>query len=937
VRANLRRQAALLQRDALGDMAAARQSLELLLEDGDDADALRILADDADERTDHEAAVGYVLRLAACLTEQLQKAESMARAARTLADGVGDRKRAIECYEKLLSDVDPKNIVALQQIAELHEVEGNAAGTAEALERQLKITESRDDRLALANRLAELYEGPLDDPKLAVRALDEVRALDAEDFGAIQRLCELCERLEDWGRVAEHMQALIEVEGDEAELSRMTRRLAEILHEKLGRGDEALAALMAVADGGDPDCRQEYVKLGDALGWKGIVATKLVEWFIEARPGEERTEALRGAFDRFLEVGRDADAANVAKELIRTKAADPEISTKLEEIAVKLQDLDALGVAHDLLVRDLTGPARADEMVRQAEVMLKAGVDPQEAAQHGEQGLTSMSPADVEPLLQRLAGLVGAPGHVVDLYERQITRCKNPSDRLNALARAAQVAAREGALERARSFYDIALGGGVQQETLSVLEDSAREGDEASGTDQLRRTLAHALAAGGQGSRDGGRTRAAMLGRAGQLAFRELKDVEQALTWLGDAIVTHVDDERLDELLELAAELGDYKRADGVLSRALEEVFDGPLVRKLLARRADLRRTRLADTPGAAADMKRLHDLSPSDTAVMDELAELYTELQDWRGMVQLYEDQILRGKDPSARAEVARKVARLWEERLDDPREAADAWRRVLRMKSGDPEAAEGLERAKKNMLRRPDEPALKPEPVAAPAAPEPAPEPTPAPEPEPAEASAPAEPAEAEPAEPAAPADSEASEPPAEPAADPAADSAASPEHAAASDEAEPEPAPVAEAPIEQEAPPVLASAEDDDSDDGTEGIPVQVDPEAPGAADAEPAPEPAPEPLAVAEPASAPSQPPPPSRPPPIPSRPPPPPPVRSRPAGAPPPPVAGAGPTPSRRPPPPPPRKGSMSRPPLPPPLPRPGATVSERPVEEEEES
>ena len=70
--------------------------------------------------------------------------------------------------------------------------------------------------------------------------------------------------------------------------------------------------------------------------------------------------------------------------------------------------------------------------------------------------------------------------------------------------------------------------------------------------------------------------------------------------------------------------------------------------------------------------------------------------------MVQLLEDQILRGKDPALRTDLARKVARLWEEKLADAREAADAWRRVLRMKSGDPEATEGLDRAKSNMLNR-------------------------------------------------------------------------------------------------------------------------------------------------------------------------------------------------------------------------------------------
>src|SRR5690606_28133643 len=52
-----------------------------------------------------------------------------------------------------------------------------------------------------------------------------------------------------------------------------------------------------------------------------------------------------------------------------------------------------------------------------------------------------------------------------------------------------------------------------------------------------------------------------------------------------------------------------------------------------------------------------------------------------------------------------ARKVARVWEEQLADAREAADAWRRVLRMKAGDAEAQAGLERAKSQQLKKPDQ----------------------------------------------------------------------------------------------------------------------------------------------------------------------------------------------------------------------------------------
>jgi hypothetical protein len=558
----------------------------------------------------------------------------------------------------------------------------------------------QQDRLDIARRLAGLYEGPLDNPEGAIRALDIVRALDTEDFEATARLEVLCEKVGDWQRVASLLASLIEIEGDEDELSQLTRKLAEILSSKLDRGDEALAALEGPADNGDEPCRDAYVELADRLGWKGIVASKLVEWHGESLPTPARNEALRDAFQRFLSVERFEEAAKVATELARSKGADHELAQKLEEIALRLKDLEAMGVAHDLLARELSGAERAEELVRQAEIMVQAGVDPIEAQQHGETGLSSVPPAQVEPLLARLAALVDSAGPIIDVYERQIGRCKAPADKLGALARAAQVSGEHGALDRAKSFYELAIPTGTPEETLLLLELSANQGDREQEGTSLRRTLAEALSGGGQSARDGGRTRGFLLRRAAQIAQRDLDDNDKACEWLGDALIAHVDTESLDALEDLAREIGDLKRAEATLGRALAEVFDGPLVRQLLARRVKIRRDDLGDKQGAADDLKKLHDLSPADIGVMDELSLLLTELGDFRGMVHVLEDQILRHKDPAARAELARKVARLWEERLKDPREAADAWRRVLRMKAGDADAQAGLERAKTAML---------------------------------------------------------------------------------------------------------------------------------------------------------------------------------------------------------------------------------------------
>jgi tetratricopeptide (TPR) repeat protein len=495
------------------------------------------------------------------------------------------------------------------------------------------------------------------------------------------------------------------VEADETETSVLTRKLSDILAAKLERGDEALAVLTELADRGDEDIRAAYVELGDRLGWRGIVATKLVEWWFEVEPSARRTEKLRGAFERFVEVGRDEDAVRVACEVVRSKGADRALAQQLEELSIKTRDLDALSMAHDLLVRESTGMDRAQELVRQAETRLTAGAERLEAVQHGEAGLPGVPPDDVDPLLERLAVIAQEPGDIVDLYERQISRCRAPVDRVRALARAARVAAAKAQLERARAFFDLALSGSPTDEMLVTLEESARAGDEETGGDSLRRTLSVAMAGGGQGARDGGRTRGALMLRAAFMAHRELRDVDQALVWLGDSLIAHVETGTLDALEELALEIGAPARAEETLTRALGEVFDGPLVRQLLGRRAKLRRERLDDKPGAAADLKKLHELTPGDQAVNDELVALLTELGDYRAMVTLFEDLILRGKDIHARAELARKVAGMWERELADPREAADAWRRVLRMKTGDPEAIAGLERAKANMLRKPAE----------------------------------------------------------------------------------------------------------------------------------------------------------------------------------------------------------------------------------------
>ncbi len=367
-----RKQVAGIYATELGDKDSARATWQKVLEDGDDKETLDRLVDDSVEREDYVEASTLLRRLEETATEPAERARIALREAELLAENVGDVDSAITRYERIVAELDPTCRLALQAIADLQEARDNQGAAAEALEKELKLVSDPADRGQIAGRLARLYE-QLSDPKSAVRALEVVCKADPDDFDSLARLSVLCEETEQWDRVAELLAQRIEVEADDAEMRALTLKLSSILAEKLNRGDEGLAALTELADQGDEAVRAAYVALGDKLGWSGIVATKLVEWWSGAKPDPQRTGHLRGAFDRFAEVGRDEDAVRVACEVVRSKGADRALAERLEELSIKTKNLDALSIAHDLIARELTGLDRARELVRQAEGRANAG------------------------------------------------------------------------------------------------------------------------------------------------------------------------------------------------------------------------------------------------------------------------------------------------------------------------------------------------------------------------------------------------------------------------------------------------------------------------------------------------------------------------------------------------------------------------------------
>ncbi|MCH2111134.1 MAG: hypothetical protein MK135_17580, partial [Polyangiaceae bacterium] len=415
-RVSLRKKAANLQKQELGDDEGYRQAMLQVLDDGDDREALSGLAEDAIAQSDPIGATNYLTRLVPLL-EGRDAANVQAHLGELLVE-CGDPAGALEALQSAAKLGTDRDIIG--QLAALEKDHGDPEQAATYYE-QLGERLEGEEKVNLLSTAAKLWRDA-GNAERAIHALESVFSLDPEDFDALAQLRDYAKAQANWVAFAKYQRQLIEVEGDDEEAAEMTLELSKILHEQLKDSGQALEVLGALAATGHGACRDEYLRLGDEVGKSGECALQLVQWLKKAPPGPERGRGLLAAFERLVKAGKTAEAISVGTQLVVLKGTSQEVASTLEDLASQAKDLDALRAAYRLKGHDLTGPSRAEELVRQAEAFATAGLAVAEAVGHGEQSLSSAEPKEIEPLLARLAGLTPKREEKVGIYERQVAR-----------------------------------------------------------------------------------------------------------------------------------------------------------------------------------------------------------------------------------------------------------------------------------------------------------------------------------------------------------------------------------------------------------------------------------------------------------------------------------------------------------------------------------
>lgn len=554
-----------------------------------------------------------------------------------------------------------------------------AAAEAAALAREGELNHGADAaRIFLA--LADLKETRLGDAEGAIAALEAARRADPNSPAVLGALRRTALRLWRWPLAADALAAERKHRSGE-ELTARTMELAEVLSDRLGRGDEALALLAEVLESDPAHPR--------ALGAAIPLWTARAAWSEQVGALEAAAEAVS------IDGARAASLLYQAAEVCRWRLHAPERAVVLYERA-----LDA-------------APAAAGESAKGlAEVASELRDWPRLArALEREASITSspeLAAASLVKLGQlredMLDDLVGAE----TAFRAALEKVPTNRSALNALSRVAEAkgdhALRAELLERrlllctdVREAIAISLSlGSLYEESLGSKDRAANHfrrvlavtADEAPAFRALGRLLASTADWRGLADlyeREAKETpdplhRVHCLFKIAELHEEKLGDDEAAIVAYRRVLETSPTYlPALRALGRLFARRQDWEALVGLYENEASATEDAGHAIGLLARTAELLEDKIGDPGRAVAAWRGILERSPDHLPALRALGRLHHRRGAWEDLVAVNLREAALTRDPRVVAALLHKTGEVYEDRLTQPEDALRCYREAL------------------------------------------------------------------------------------------------------------------------------------------------------------------------------------------------------------------------------------------------------------------
>jgi tetratricopeptide (TPR) repeat protein len=622
-----------------------------------------------------------------------------------------DHQPSIARLEQLIGDPDAQ--VAAADLLEPVYVRRNAWSQLVAIdELRLERSEDSDRRLALTQRIARVYEEQIEDLEAAFRWYGRLFRETPLERSAQEQLLRLAPKLDRWRDVAGWFSRTLDEESSNSdEVLELVRLAATVADERLGDRDMARRYYRRYVEAqpGDNNAVRLYENALERWEAWDELRDLLEEHASHLPCPADRIPTLRRSAALSADkVGDRGRAASTLRALLDIDETDARAATDLEAL---LRADERWGDLREHLLwmqervaengGDLNGIAfRLAEIEEQKLDDVGSAVE-----RYGE--ILARMPRHAGGLtaLERLLGDRDHRARVAEILEPHFRRTQewrkladvlevslegiDDSDRRSAiLVEVAGLEERLGRIDKALGARGRAwLEDVTSTENLAALEPLAQSG-------RLHQQYADILREGTDKADDTALA-GSLWAMIANLRETRLADVAGAIDAWRQAIDARSDNE--DAFLALERLLGQAGRANELadtLEQHLEIVSDADRRKVLTKRMAVLFEDALRNADKAVEAWRSVLDVDDADEEALDALGRLYVAGGNWRELVEVYQRKIELARDPQSLRYLRFLSARVYEEKLEEPDEAASQLRAVLDAHHGDVDALTMLDR---------------------------------------------------------------------------------------------------------------------------------------------------------------------------------------------------------------------------------------------------
>jgi tetratricopeptide (TPR) repeat protein len=636
---------------------------------------------------------------------------------------------AAKGYFHVLS-VDPADEEALGALEQLFTRTQRWTDLIGVTERRIEQTNDPADREALYVRMARIYDEQLGCPEDAVASYKRVLDLDPASQTALGALDQLFTRQQMWSDLAENLEAQLALASEDQQQIALMLRLASLREAKMGQLEQAIEGYRQVLerDIQNADALGALERLGQDAAHELVIADLLEPLYRQIGDYQKLIGAHEVQVRRSDDPNRRVELLHQIAQLHEDAAAD--LNNAFATLARALKEDPGNEQTQTQIDRLARATARFEDLAQVYRQLGEAVVanDPALGA-----ALTMMSARVYEADLANVDTAIGLYGRVLEIdaaslaaaesLERLYRQTERYADLSQILQRKAEILPephdQKTALFQAASIEEDVLG--KPDDAIAVYKKVlAIDADDVAALDALIKQYlglarwndllsVYERKAELVGDPD---EKKRIYYQVGAVYERELGNVPQAIDTYTKILELDPDDlqalSRLDVLYEQAQ---NWQELLGVLTRESEMCEDSNEAISFQYRIAELYEKRLEDVARAielyreilqrqvdhAPTLGALEGLKSGTTDPLGAAAVLepvYEAASAFPQLISVHEVQVAHADDAFQKVDLLHRIARLYEDALENHGAAFDTYARALQLDNGNEATLQNLER---------------------------------------------------------------------------------------------------------------------------------------------------------------------------------------------------------------------------------------------------